>query len=124
MVLHSFGVEAAESELRELCDCTSFGTEALKAIDAARRLGFTQTAKHTLTLAELQRELARGLYPIVYLNLLPLDGVKGEHAVVVVAQGKDFITIYDPLRGERKIARPVFAAAWAVMRNLAILLER
>lgn len=36
MVLSSFDTEISEAELRELCDCTFLGTEALKAVDAAR----------------------------------------------------------------------------------------
>ena len=36
MVLSGFGLELTEAELRTLCDCTPLGTEALKAVDAAR----------------------------------------------------------------------------------------
>jgi ABC-type bacteriocin/lantibiotic exporter with double-glycine peptidase domain len=43
-VLASFGLDIPESELRTLCDTTIFGTAALKAVDAARALGFTGTA--------------------------------------------------------------------------------
>ena len=124
MVLLSYGVDVVESERRALCDCTPFGTEALRVVDAARKLGFARTAKHTLTLAELERELERGLRPIVYVNLLPLDGIKDAHAFVVVTHGEDSLTVYDPLRGERAITRTVFAAAWAAMRNLAFLIEK
>ena len=72
MVLSSFGVNLTESELRDLCDTTPFdGTNALKAVDAARGLGFTSTAKHTLTLAELQALVADGHYPIIFVDLRP-----------------------------------------------------
>ena len=124
MALLGYRVDVAESELRALCDCTPFGTEALRAVDAARKLGFARTAKHTLTLTELRREIERGLYPIVYVNLLPLDGIKDAHAFVAVAQSEDSIMVYDPLRGERTLTIFAFATAWAAMRNLVILLER
>jgi ABC-type bacteriocin/lantibiotic exporter with double-glycine peptidase domain len=124
MVLLGFSVDVSESELRGLCDCTPFGTETLKAIDAARSLGFIQTSKHTLTIAELQQELSRGLYPIVYVNLLPLDGIKGEHALVVIEMSEESITVYDPLHGEREIILSAFETAWATMHNLAILVQR
>ena len=68
-----------------------------------RRLGFERTVKHTLTLAKLQCELERGLYPIVYVNLLPLDGIKGAHVFALIAQSEDSITVYDPLRGECRL---------------------
>jgi|GEM_PF-6321722 len=36
MVLSSFGLDIAEAELRVRCDCTVFGTDALKSVDTAR----------------------------------------------------------------------------------------
>lgn len=68
MVLSGFGVEMSEAELRKCCDCTPFGTEALKAIDVARDLGFSKTVKCTLSFAELTAQLDLGLYPIVFVN--------------------------------------------------------
>src|SRR5262249_61312357 len=53
MVLAHVGVLKSEAELRELCDCTIFGTSALQLLLAARKLGFTSSSKHTLTLADL-----------------------------------------------------------------------
>ncbi|RUT06603.1 hypothetical protein DSM106972_028600 [Dulcicalothrix desertica PCC 7102] len=38
MVLSVFEVDMSEAELRQLCDSTPFGTEALKAVDAVRNL--------------------------------------------------------------------------------------
>lgn len=53
IVLSSFELDISEAELRELCDCNAFGTEALKAVDAVRKLGFTKTAKWTLSTDKL-----------------------------------------------------------------------
>lgn len=50
-LLSRFGLELTEAELRTLCDCTPLGTEALKAVNAARQLGWTKTVKLTLTSA-------------------------------------------------------------------------
>jgi hypothetical protein len=36
MVLSAFEVDMSEAELRQLGNCTLFGTEALKAVDAIR----------------------------------------------------------------------------------------
>ena len=49
MVLASLGIERSELELRALCDCTPFGTEALNAVDAVRHLGFPGTGKRNLS---------------------------------------------------------------------------
>ena len=39
MALFSYGVDVAESDLRELCDCTPFGMEVLRVVDAAPAAG-------------------------------------------------------------------------------------
>ena len=54
MVLSSPGLDVPEAELRARCDCTAFGTDALKAVDAVRQLGFPGTAKYNLSLDELR----------------------------------------------------------------------
>lgn len=123
MVLSAFEVDMSEPELRQLCDCTLFGTEALKAVDAVRNLGFSRTAKCTLTIDELFAQLEVNVYPIVFVNLLPIDGVKVAHAMIVVAKADGMITVYDPLQGERNLPRSTFDTAWAIMHNLAILVQ-
>jgi ABC-type bacteriocin/lantibiotic exporter with double-glycine peptidase domain len=72
MVLTRFGRELSEAELRALCDCTPFGTEALNAVDAVRQLGFVGTGKYTLSTDELAAQVRRGLSPIVFVSTLPL----------------------------------------------------
>ena len=124
MVLTAFGLVLTEAELREQCDCTPFGTEALRVVDAARDLGFLSTIKATVTIAELERQWSLGLYPIVFVNLLPIDGVKISHAMVVTGFEVDGVRVCDPLRGERILPRSTFDAAWAMMRNLVILVQR
>lgn len=123
-VLASFGLDIPESELRSLCDTTIFGTTALKTVDAARALGFAGTAKHNLTLAELTAAVDAGLYPIVFVNLDPISGKDAAHAFVVVEANTSGIVVYDPLYGERTLSRETFRAAWALMRNVAILVAK
>ncbi len=124
MVLAGHGLEMSEAALRTLCDCTVFGTEALNAVDAVRRLGFAQTMKATLSMAELADQSRRGSYPIVFVNTLPLDGIKGGHAVVVLDIQQAEVTVYDPFHGERVLSRDPFTTAWAIMHNLVILVQR
>lgn len=123
MVLSGLGLDVSEAELRALCDCTIFGTDALQAVDAAHRLGFTKTAKHNLDLAEMQALLAAGHYPIVYINLLPLDLRDAAHALVVLEIGNDAVTVYDPDSGERCLPLDPFLKAWRLKRNLTIIVE-
>jgi hypothetical protein len=43
--------------------------------------------------------------------------------MVVIAIDDDFVNVYDPLQGERLLPRTTFDTAWAMMRNLAILVQ-
>ena len=125
MVLSGFGLDFTEERLRELCDCSSlFGTEAMRAVDAARGLGFAGTAKYTLRYDELRRLIEGGRYPIAYLSMEAIGGTEESHAVVVIEADDETVTVYDPLHGERRISRQSFTTGWAARRNLVILVER
>lgn len=123
MVLFEKGVILSEAELRHLCDCTPLGIEALKAIDAVRQLRFRKSAKLTLNLQELISMVDDGLFPIVFVNLLPIDGISGGHAIIVVGVESNQVLVYDPLQGKRILDRSTFETAWAMMHNLAILIK-
>jgi hypothetical protein len=101
MVLAAQGQIVSESELRERCDCTFLGTEALNAVDAMRAMGFSNSSKCTLKITELIVKLNAGLYPIVFVNLLPIDGINDPHAIVVTAIDEDEVQVSDPLQGDR-----------------------
>jgi ABC-type bacteriocin/lantibiotic exporter with double-glycine peptidase domain len=114
MVLASLGVFTSEQELRELCDCTVLeGTSALKAVDAARALGFKGTRKRNLIFDDLMSELERGLFPIAYMaTLLPPHALVQKHAAVVIAIQGDEIKALDPARGEVAFSKDEFLAEW------------
>lgn len=124
MVLGSFGLEIEESELRALCNWTLSGTDALMTVDAARQLGFAGTEKHTLKVEELESLVAHGSYPIVFVDLRPIDGVKDIHALVVVEFTVQEIIVLDPLKGERALPLQSFNTAWGLRHNLAIIVKR
>jgi len=125
MVFGSFGVEVSESELRTLCDCTPIsGTDALMAVDAARQLGFPGTAKYTLDSDELQSLVADGHYPVVFIDLRPIDGIREMHALVIVEMDQHEAIVLDPSKGERALSLRAFNSAWTMGCNLTILVER
>jgi predicted double-glycine peptidase len=101
-----------------------FGTDALQAIKAAHQLGFTSTAKHTLSFDELRALVEDGQYPIAFIDLRPISGIKQAHAVVVISIGDAIVIVYDPEYGERSLSSQSFSMAWALRHNLAILIER
>ena len=119
MVLASHGTDVAEAELRALCDCTAFGIDALKAVDAACRLGFTRTAKHSLSLDELRTVVEGGAFPVVFVNLAPIDAVEESHALVVLEFRAQSLLVCDPAAGERILPLQSFAAALNPAAGLA-----
>jgi ABC-type bacteriocin/lantibiotic exporter with double-glycine peptidase domain len=125
MALSGFGLDLTEERLRELCDCSPlFGTEAMRAVDAARGLGFAGTAKYTLRYEELRSLVEGGRYPIAYISLEAIGGTEESHAVVVREADDEAVTVYDPLHGERRLPRQSFSTGWASRHNLVILVER
>ncbi len=124
MVLASYGLDLTEAELRELCDCTFFGTDAFAAVQAVRQLGFSQTSKTNLTMEELKKLAEDQQWPIVYVSLRPLEGKTGIHALVVLDVSDTAVVVFDPAKGERIIPRAVFEFAWKFQLGLTILITR
>ena len=124
MVLAGHGLDLTEERLRELCDCSPlFGTEALRAVEAARDLGFAGTAKYTLRYDELRGLVEGGRFPVAYISMEAIGGTEESHAVVVVEADDEVVMVYDPLHGERRLSRQSFATGWAARHNLVILVE-
>ena len=124
MVLLRDGLDVPESDPRTLCDSTILGTDALKAVDAARHLGFTRSAKYTLALYELRTVVGLGKLPIVFVSMLPIDARADTHAVIVTGLTEQGVLLLDPVAGEREIPLNTFTAAWGMRHNLTILIER
>jgi ABC-type bacteriocin/lantibiotic exporter with double-glycine peptidase domain len=124
MVLESFGVTKSEAELRELCDCTIFGTAALELIQAARALGFTGSRKYSLELEDLREFTEQGYYPIVYV-VIPVAGFSPDvHSLIVISVTDAEINVLDPKHGFRAISSDAFIEFWEPMKKLAVVIAR
>jgi ABC-type bacteriocin/lantibiotic exporter with double-glycine peptidase domain len=123
MVLSHFNLSVSEAELRARCDCTIFGADAPYVVDVARQLGFNKTDIQNISPDELQILLDEGRHPIVYVNLLPIDGIDGAHALVALEIGDDAVAVYDPDQGERLLPIGAFFKAWELKLNLAIIVD-
>lgn len=121
MVLSHLGVSKTEAELRELCDCTIFGTSALELVVAARKLGFTASSEHTLTVADLMELTEHAYFPIVYVVSAP-HFPPDVHSLVVVSATRNQIDVLDPQQGQRMLGIDDFIEGWSPMNNLAILI--
>jgi ABC-type bacteriocin/lantibiotic exporter with double-glycine peptidase domain len=76
-----------------------------------RQLGFPASRKYTLaSREELATVLEDRVFPIVYVDMWPLQGgLSGQyHAVVVVGVDPDSVIVLDPQRGERRLPREDF----------------
>lgn len=125
MVLSALGVDVEEGRLRQMTDCSPFGTEAFQVLEAARQLGFLASRKDTLASVEdLESVMADGAFPIVYVDLCPLPGEQSSqpHALVVVAINPEQVAVLDPLVGERSLPRHDFQTIWAAMRFLTLVI--
>jgi len=122
MVLSHLGVSKTEAELRELCDCTIFGTSARELVLAARRLGFSASSKHTLTLADLMEFTQNGYFPIVYVIAGPLLPAPDVHSFVVVSANREGVEVLDPQEGPMVLSIDEFLERWSPMNNLAIVI--
>ena len=125
MVLASLGHEVPEITLRQLCECDDEGTAKSRAVECARHYGFVDSFSAYLHLEELQGELARGLYPIVYLQLVFGD-LRFQHAVVVTEVSSAEVRVLDPHQvfgGERELSHDDFNRAWRAMNGLTIVIQ-
>src|SRR5215468_10123189 len=124
MVFSHFNLSAPEAELRARCDCTIFGADAPYVADVARQFGFAKTDIQNLTPDELRTVLDEGRYPIVYVNLLPIDAREGSQALIALEIDGGVVTVYDPDQGERLLPLDAFLKAWELKRNLAIIIDK
>lgn len=114
----------SEAELREMCDCTIFGTTALSLVRTARSLGFDNSRKHTLTLTDIKELTQQGHFPIVYV-VLESKGLKPDvHSLVVVSITDSEIGVLDPKQAAVTLPTEEFIEMWSSMKNLAIVISR
>jgi ABC-type bacteriocin/lantibiotic exporter with double-glycine peptidase domain len=124
MVLATFGVAKSESELRELCDCTIFGTPAIELIHAARSLGFPNSRKFSLTIADLEEFTDQGYFPIVYVVVQLDNSLPDVHAMIVTSVLTTEVEVLDPKQGHQRITLREISKMWAPMRNVAVVIAR
>ena len=81
------------------------------------------TVKGTSSIEEHLYQLSLDRYPIVFINLLPIDGIKSAHTIVLTDLDSDWVKVCDPLQGDRGLPRSTFDIAWRMVRNLVISIQ-
>src|SRR5437660_864494 len=74
-----------------------------------------------ISFTRLWRLLDLSHIPIVYLNRFPMDRVFAIHAVIPVRITRRFVTVLDPLRGERKVSCRRFETARRFLSRLGVV---
>ena len=124
MVLAQYDILLAEADLRICCQTTFLGTAFPDAAACARRYGLSVKEIVQASWQELQNWLSSGIYPILSVNLFPLEARWAAHAVVVETVSDDRLIYLDPLVGRRNAAKPSFVQAWQMRRGKALLITR
>jgi ABC-type bacteriocin/lantibiotic exporter with double-glycine peptidase domain len=119
-VLHFYGHVVDEAALRKLCGTTASGTVADDLIKCAHALGF-EAQKEYANLEMLKGFLIADRFPILYLNLLFIDGIDSVHAVIATELQDQILRVIDPLEGERSFPLAAFESSWQMLNNLAIV---
>jgi ABC-type bacteriocin/lantibiotic exporter with double-glycine peptidase domain len=88
----------------------------------ARKFGLS-AIETKLPLARLKRLVAAELWPIVFLNRQPIDGVAEGHAVIPTKISSGRVTFLDPLQGERRTSTRKFERARRVVGQWAVAWE-
>ncbi len=123
MILEMHGVAIAEEPLGQKCGTDKFGTSANDLARTATELGFSAKKEHA-TLDEIRGYLAREVFPIVFINLLVIDGYNSTHAVVVEQVLEKEVKVIDPRMGERAVDVELFQYAWRRSKNVAVIVQK
>lgn len=122
MVLAYWGVEVDESELYKCCGSDFLGTTARSAADCASTYGFVTQAIRNAAWSDLEMWLSKNIYPILFVNLFPIDSLWVYHAVIVEAINEETVQFLDPAQGRRQAHLMAFEQAWQMNKQQAILI--
>ena len=123
MVLDMHGLTFSEETLSAKCGTDKFGTSANDLVQAASALGF-HAKKEYANLDDLRNCLSQNTFPILFLNLLVIDGYNSTHAVIAEQLSEKEITVIDPRLGARTIDLELFQYAWRRAKNVAVIIQK
>jgi ABC-type bacteriocin/lantibiotic exporter with double-glycine peptidase domain len=114
MVLAACGLQLTEEEIRTRCRQTLIGLTLADVPKGISNLPIVATVHNDWSIDYLRDETRQSNYPIVGMDLRPIDGRFAYHAVVIVKVESNKITVHDPEPGKglRKINTTTFMAAW------------
>jgi hypothetical protein len=94
MVFDYFDFEINEPQLASICRADADGVSADDLVNAANELGFHAWKEYS-TIVGIQAHLNNGVFPILYVNLLAIDGLAITHAFVLEEIARESVTVVD-----------------------------
>ncbi len=110
MILAFYGMEVSEAELVLTTKMEEGGVDIEELAQVARYHGL-KTEIRNLEETSLLGLIAIHRWAIVFLNRFPLDRQFAIHSVIPIRFTSHFVTVLDPLRGERRFSRRKFDQA-------------
>lgn len=99
------------------------GTTARDAAECAQKHGFQADAIRDAKWNDLAKWWSEGLYPILFVNLFPLDALWVYHAVVLEEIFTNSVTYVDPAQGMREVTVDAFEQAWQMNKRQGIVIS-
>jgi ABC-type bacteriocin/lantibiotic exporter with double-glycine peptidase domain len=114
MVLAACGLHLTEEEIRTRCKQTVVGLTLRDVPTSISDLPVTATVHADWGIDDLRDETRKSHYPIIGIDLRPIDGRFAYHAVVIAKVESDKITVHDPEPGKglREMNTTAFGVAW------------
>jgi ABC-type bacteriocin/lantibiotic exporter with double-glycine peptidase domain len=122
MMLAHCGITVAEEELVQQTTLQADGTSFEEVVRLARQYQLSAEIRR-LDLEETTRLFNHDSWAIAFVDRGVINGVSGIHAVIPIGVSRWYVTFLDPLRGQRRVARRRFDAAWDNVKHLAIVFE-
>ena len=126
MVLTSLGHPLTETDIRDRCAHTALGMRLNQVASGLEDLPLGVEHQLDWGLDDLADAVRVGVFPIVGIDLRPVDGIFAFHAVVVVNISTDQVVVHDPLHdeGPRSLGISAFEAAWSAADREAVVIRR
>ena len=125
MVLAGLGHSLSEADTRHRCGHTAVGTTLSQIAKGLRDIPVVVEYQIDWSLEDLTDVVLSGGWPIVAIDLRPVEGIFAFHSVVVADITSDQMLVHDPLHvvGPRSIGRSTFEIAWNSAQREAVVIR-
>jgi ABC-type bacteriocin/lantibiotic exporter with double-glycine peptidase domain len=122
MILAQQGRRIGEADVVELTDLQEGGLTPAELSRLARHFGL-RASEEQADQTRLLHLINEGANPIVFLFRQPLDGVDMTHAVIPLQCTQHYVTLLDPLQGERRVTIRKFEKARRMVGQWVVVWE-